>query len=352
LQLHRRAARLPAGLCAVLVSIGLAGACPAAGTAQGALPVACGARPSWIAAAALQDEAHGPLPSCFSAGSGQTEAVLSIADNRPYAQMITVAGGAVDLAESSFGDRLDASMSTLLAKLSPAAGPSAFLIGPGQRATLAIDRPAPGSARQVLIVPAHANAFAVAAVVWRFLSAAAARGLLTAGPRTCVASVLHAALQQPPRPERALRRVHACVDAAHLPARAETRLRGLASRLLRDDVFQSVVYREGTEPRRARFVLSIPASNPELINPDIRLGAMSIGTVPGGSRTVEHLTASGGVPPYRFYAVAEPGGPGVPAWLRLAADGTLVLEPPAEETSVTLAVEVVDSTGQHSVVPY
>jgi hypothetical protein len=167
-----------------------------------------------------------------------------------------------------------------------------------------------------------------------------------------VASALHGALHNPPAPERSLRRVHFCVNTADLPARAETVLRGLASRLLRDQFFQSVIERQGTEPRPVRISLTIAASNPELINPAIQLGPAGYGTITAGVRTVEHLTASGGVPPYRFYAVPEPGGPGVPSWIRLAADGTLTLEPPPSATAFTLPVEVVDSTGEHSVVSY
>ena len=68
--------------------------------------------------------------------------------------------------------------------------------------------------------------------------------------------------------------------------------------------------------------------------------------MPGGRTTVEHLSATGGTPPYRFYLVPEPGGPGVPSWLHLAADGTLTLEPPAGVAAVTLPVEVVDSNGR------
>jgi hypothetical protein len=189
-------------------------------------------------------------------------------------------------------------------------------------------------------------------VAFRFLSAAAARRLLSAATRSCVAAVLHGALQGPPRPESALRHVHACVDAANLPARAETLLRGLASRLLRDDFFHSVISRQGTEPRPARIALAVAGSNPELINPGIRLGPARFGTVTTGSRTVEHLSAGGGVPPYRFYAVPAAGGPGVPAWLHLSAAGTLTLEPPPGAAAVTLPIEVVDSTGEHSVVSY
>lgn len=133
--------------------------------------------PSWIAAATLSDEAQDPLPSCFSARSSQAEAVLSVANNRPYAQLVTVAGGLLNLAESSFEDSLDASLSALLLNLSPAGGPSAFVLGPGDSVALAIDRPAPGPGREVHIDAAGDNSFAVAALVFRFLSAAAARRL-------------------------------------------------------------------------------------------------------------------------------------------------------------------------------
>jgi hypothetical protein len=352
LQLDSRAAALAGALCAISVASVLAVASLAAGMGSSVLPAGCAPMPAWIAAATLSDEPQDPLPSCFSAHSGQAEAVLNIANNRPYAQLVTVAGSSLDLTGSSFGGPLGASLSALLEGLSPAAGPSAFLLGPGESATLAIDRPAPGPGRDVHIDPAGDNAFAVAAVAFRFLGAASARRLLNAATQRCVASVLHAALKTPPRPELALRRVHACVDAAGLPARAETLLRGLASRLLRDDFFHSVIHRQGTEPRPARIALAIASSNPELINPDIRLGPASFGTVTAGERTVEHLSATGGVPPYRFYAVPEPGGPGVPAWLHLAADGTLTLESPPSATAVTVGVEVVDSTGEHSVVTY
>ena len=308
--------------------------------------------PSWIAGARLQGESQDPLPGCFAATSNQAEAVLAIANNRPYAQLMTVTGAAPDLAESSFASPLDEALSTLLAKSGPGASPPAFLLGPGESAMLTIDRPAPGASQAVHIDPAGDNAFAVAAVTWRFLSAAAARRLLSSATRSCVVSVLRTALRIPPAPELALRRVHSCVGAADLAAHAETLLHGLASRLLRDAFFQSVIEREATEPRPARIALTIAASNPELINPDIQLGPPSLGTVTAGRRTVERLSATGGVPPYRFYAVPEAGGPGVPPWLHLAPDGTLIVEPPLGVTVITLPVEVVDSTGEHSVVSY
>jgi hypothetical protein len=351
LQLHSRTAALAVVLCAISLGL-LAPIAGAAGPADDALAGGCAATPSWIAAATLAGEGQGPLASCFSSRSSQAEAALSVANNRPYAQLITVTGVPLDLAESSFANPLDGALSTLLTQLSSGAGQSVFLLGPAENATLALDRPAPGPGLQVRIDPAGDNAFAVAAVTWRFLSAASDQRLLSAATRSCVASVLHGALQSPPAPERALRRVHSCVKSADLPSRAETLLRGLASRLLRDQFFQSVIRRQGTEPHPVRISLTIAASNPESINPAIQLGPADYGTIPTGSRTVEHLTATGGVPPYRFYAVPEPGGPGVPSWVELAADGTLILEPPSDATAITVPVEVVDSTGEHSVVTY
>lgn len=278
--------------------------------------------------------------------------MLSIANNRPYAQLITVRGAALDLAKSAFAGQLEARLSTQLAELSSRKGASAFLLAPGANATIAIDRPAPGAAQEVHIDPASDNAFAVAAVTWTLLSAASERRLLGTATQSCVASVLNGALRIPPQPERAFRRVHSCVNAAGLSTRSEKLLRGLASRRLRGKFFHSVIEREGTESHPARIALTIAASNPQLINPDIHLGPASFGSVAGGIRKVEHLSATGGTPPYRYYIVPEPGGPGVPTWLQLAPDGTLILEPPPGIAAVALPVEVVDSNGNHSVVAY
>jgi hypothetical protein len=278
--------------------------------------------------------------------------VLVLANNRPYAQLITVSGATVDLAQSAFARPLEAAFSKLLAQSSRGGAPSAFLLGPEQTATLAIDRPAPGGAHQVHIDPAPDNAFAVASLAWTLLSTASERHLLSAAAESCAASALDRALPAPPRPEQALRRLHSCVNAAGLPRPAEGLLRALAGRLLRDGLFKRVIQRHGTEPDPARIAFTIAASNPELIDPDIRLGPSSFGTVQGGRTTVEHLSATGGKPPYRFYIQTEPGVAGAPSWLRLAADGTLTLEPAPNAGAVTLEVEVVDSTGAHSVTPY
>jgi len=350
LHLDRRSVALPVALCAIPLGVLSASASFRSGSAGTGAPIGCGAIPAWILAATLQQGAEAALPGCFSAQSSQAEAVLSIANNRAYAQLITVSGAALDLTKSSFAHPLEGSFSASLAGSGHGGGASAVLLGPGERAILSIDRPAPGGAVAVHLYAAPDNAFAVAAVTWTLLSAASERGLLDPATAACTASVLAAALHGPPHPESALRRVHSCIDAAPLSAGPERLLRALAGRLLRGVLFKRVIRSEGTEPHPARIAFTIPASNPELVNPEIRLGPASYPTVTPGRRTIAHMSATGGTPPYRFYLVPEPGGPGVPSWLRLAADGTLTLEPPLGATAVTVPVEVVDSTGEHSVV--
>jgi hypothetical protein len=312
----------------------------------------CGLRPSWIESAGLPAEGQGALQSCFSSSSSQSEAVLSIVNKRPYAQLITVNGAALELSEFSFASSLEAAFSRRLANSSSGTGTSAFLIGPGEGEKLAIDRPAPGEAQRVNVDPAPDNAFAVGALAWTLLSTATKHLSLPVATESCIATVVYASLPSPPQPEEALRRMHACVNASALSKNAEKLLRKLAGRLLRRHFFKEVISREGTELPPARMVFTIAPTNPNLINPAIHLGPATFGTLPGGQRTVEHLSATGGTPPYRFYIVPEPGGPVVPSWLHLAADGTLTVEPPEGSTATNLPVEVVDSNGEHSVVPY
>jgi len=339
-----------ATLCTISLSALVQAASPA--PALGAGPSGCAARPSWIESATTPEEDGNPFESCFSDRSSLAESVLSITNNRPYAQLLTVTGTTLDLAESGFAGSQEAAFSTALANLRPESGPSAFLLGASQSAILAIDRPPPGPAQVVHIVAAPGNAFAVAALAWRLVSAATKRLSLPASTRSCIASAVYGALRGPPHPEGTLERVHACVNGAPLPASRERLLRALAASLLVDRAFKEVIQREGTEPHPARITLTVAPSDPYLANPAIQLQGANIGSIPSGSRSVRHLSATGGLPPYRFYIVPEPGGPAVPSWLHLAADGTLIIEPPLGSVAVNFAVEVVDSNGEHSLVAY
>jgi hypothetical protein len=337
-------------LCAICLSGTLAPASRAASPNPANLPGGCGPRPSWIETATLPEEGQAALSACFSSKSNQAEALLNVANNRPYAQLITVSGTSPDLAESSFARSLEGALARLLASSSSGTGTSAFLLGPGERAALAIDRPPPGPAEELHIDPAPDNAFAVAALAWRLLSTAAQRVSLPAATESCIAAAVYGALASPPHPELALERMHFCINAAGLSRIPEQLLRELASRLLRDRFFQEVIEREGTEPHPARIALTTSPSNPDLIDPEIHLGSVSL-EASAGQRTVEHLSATGGVPPYRYYIIPEPGGPGVPSWFHLAADGTLTLEPPAGASQVDFLIDVIDANGE-SEVPY
>jgi hypothetical protein len=350
--------RLHGGICraapmallgAMCASTALAAASPGA-TQSSSGPSGCGATPTWIESATLSRVAQGPLPSCFQSRSSQAEAVLRITNSRPYAQLITVSGATLDVAESSFAGSLEAKLSGLLANLSPAGTPSPFLLGPGQGVSVSIDRPPPGAAQVVHLLPAPGNAFAVGALAWKLLSSASKRVSLPGITESCIAAAVHGALSTPPEPEHALRRIHACVNAGPLPADALRLLQRLAGSVLRNAAFQQVIRREGSEADPARIAYTTAPSDPNLPNAAIRLSPTNIGTLTAGRLTVRHLAASGGVPPYRFYLVPEAGAPVVPSWLKLAADGTLSIEPPGAGSSVNVTVEVVDSNGEHSIV--
>jgi hypothetical protein len=350
LRLNSRNAARAASVCVIALSALLAPVSLAASPSPSRLPGVCGPPPSWIEGVVLPLESQGPFQACFSSRENLAEAVLSIANNRPYAQLITVPGGALDVAESSFASTLERELSTLLTNSTSGGGTSALLLSPGQTARLLIDRPPPGPAQPVHIDPAPDNAFAVGALAWRLLAAAAAHHLLSAGNRSCVARAVDGALSSPLHPELALRRMHSCVNASGLSGKPARLLQTLARRLLSGSFFEEVVHREGAERRLARVAFTIAPSNPNLRNPSIHLTTTNLGTLPSGERTIEHLTAAGGTPPYRFYFVPERGGPGVPTWLYLAPDGTLVVEPPIGVTAVYVQVEVVDSNGEHSLI--
>ncbi len=309
---------LPALLCAMSLSAILAPASPAASANRTNLPSGCGPRPSWISRASLPEERQDPLPSCFSGKSSQAEAVLSILNNRPYAQFMTVSGAQLDLAESSFVGSLERTLARLLARSSLGKGPSAYLLGPGQRATLVIDRPAPGQAQTVLIAPRAGGCLRRGSARVGLLSSATGDRSLSAATQSCVVSAVYDAVATPRHPVLALERMHVCVNAARLSTLARKRLRRLAARLLRDRRFEEVVDLEVGEPHPARIAFTISGSNPDVINPDIHLGPASFESLPNRHTTIEHLSATGGVPPYRFYIVPEPGGPGVPSWLHLS----------------------------------
>ena len=347
-QLNSSKAAQAAVLCAIVLSALPAPASSAATPNLANLPGGCGPTPSWIEGVILPQEGQDAFQSCFSGQESKAEAVLSIANSRPYAQLITVRGAALDISESSFASALEAELAGLLTSTSSGERPSAFLLSPGRGARLVIDRPRPGPAQPVHIDPAPDNAFAVGALAWRLLSAAASQRVLSAGTERCIAGAVYGALSSSPSPKLALRRMNSCVNAAGVSRKAGRLLHELAARLLGGRSFKAVIHLKGTELHPARIAFQIAPSNPYLTNPSIHLTTTNLGTLPSGRRTVRHLEATGGTPPYRFYFVPEPGGPGVPSWLYLAPDGTLTVDPPIGVAAVEIPVEVVDGSGEHS----
>jgi len=93
-----------------------------------------------------------------------------------------------------------------------------------------------------------------------------------------------------------------------------------------------------------------PTHPPPTENPNIHLGNLSFGALPTGQQTIEHLTASGGTPPYSFAIWNDPGNvANVPSWVNVASDGIVTIDPPAgTNQSVSFYVYASDATGQHS----
>ncbi len=321
-------------------------------TATALSPTRCGPHPGWIAHAALPDGGRDPLSVCFTAKSNRAEALLSIQSNRDYAQLITLSGVNVVLFESSFSDSLDAGISSRLWHLSLGKTEEVLMLGPGQRALLAIGRPPPQRAsRQVAIEQAPPAAAALGQLARAFLSAARGTYISTSIKRCVIASVYGAAVSLARAPISALGQMHACVDRGENnshPA-GKRRLRAFARgifRLARFDVALSLI--GATDRSLSRIAFMIPGSPPGRYNPKIHLGHANFGTVISGRRTVEHLTATGGSPPYRYYLWNE-SGMRAPSWLRLAPDGTVIIEPPpGVSVSILVRVYVVDATGAYS----
>ena len=116
-------------ICAMLLSAALT---PESLGAQldATIPSGCAPSPSWVESATVSQQPAGALPSCFQRRSSQAEAVLSITNDRPYAQLTTVKEATLDMAESSFYAPLEAGLSRLLSNLNPAGSPSLFLLRP------------------------------------------------------------------------------------------------------------------------------------------------------------------------------------------------------------------------------
>jgi alpha-tubulin suppressor-like RCC1 family protein len=314
------------------------------------LPTGCGPTPSWIDSVTLPDSNQDPLPACFSTKSDQTEAVLNVVNNRGYAQTVTVYGAKIDVAKSSFASSFEGQIGKLLAQLSSGNGPSAFVLGPGEGASVTIDRPPPQlAALEIHIDPAAKTASGVGELAWALLTTAKDQIGVPLNVENCVMAAVYNTVSADRGPDSAIAQMHSCVDAA-ATGTAKGVLEKLAYGLLVDDFFYKIIDLEGDELYPAQIGFTIPGSNPTFTNPNIHVGPANYGTLPDGTTTIEHLTASGGTPPYRYYIWNEPENAAkVPSWVTLASDGTLTIEPPASASGeVSFYVYAFDSKGEHS----
>jgi hypothetical protein len=311
----------------------------------------CAKHPAWTTDVALPKGREGPVSACFAARSNQAEALLSIGSRRDYAQLITISGIRPVYFESSFSNGLDATISRRLLNRSAGRATQVLMLGPGQHVLLALGRPTPlPERRSVLIEQAPRASAALGQLAWSFFTDARAT-YISPSIKRCVVASVYTTVSFQRTPAQGLGQMRRCIahgnDRFH-PA-SKRRLRALAKRVFTDarlGVALGLI--AGRDRHLSKIALVIPRSAPGHLNPRIRLGNANFGTVIAGRRTVEHLTATGGKPPYRFYIHNE-AELTAPPWLQLAPDGTLVIEPPAGVvTSVRVRVYVVDSTGAYS----
>jgi hypothetical protein len=338
-------------LWAVLLAPALAPISAARAAPSTSLTARCQQPPSWTAQAVLPKRGEDPLSTCFARGSNHAEALLRVKSNRDYAQLITVTGVKFVFFESSFSASLDARISKQLWRLSADKGRKALLLGPGQSVLLAIARPAPKRiARRVRIQQATRIPAALGQLAWTFLRAAGG-SFVSSSIRSCVLARVYATVSFRYGPATALRRMRTCVDHGDDRSHptSKRRLRRLARRVLGLRRFAVAVnVLAGGDRRLSRIAFVIPGSPRGRYNPKIRLAAANFGTVVSGRRTVEHLRAHGGRPPYRYYIFEEPAMR-APSWLQLAPDGTVIIEPPrGVSVAVHLRVYVVDASGARS----
>ena len=317
---------------------------------RASLPSGCGGAPSWLDEVSLPDSNQDPLPVCFSSSSNDAEALLNMVNNRGYAQVITISGAKIDVAKSHLADSLEGEAATLFAALGSTDNSSTFILGPGDSATVTIDRPAPQQAAQeVHIDQAPEIASGVGELAWAVLSTASDSVSVPVDRVDCIMSAVYNASSSGRDPSSAIDQMNSCIDAA-AAGTAKDLLEKLSYGLLVDDFFYKVIDLEGDSLYPPQTGFTIPGSNPTFTSPDIHISPLNLGTLPDGQTTTVQLTATGGTAPYLFYVWNEPvNAAKVPSWVHLATDGTLTIEPPAGiSDEVRFAVYAFDASGDHS----
>lgn len=315
------------------------------------LPSGCGSAPSWIEWSATPYGRNDSLPACVGTDSDEGTLHIHIANNRGYAQYLTISNAALDLRRSNWSDSLEGLFANQIAAHAPGNSPTSFVLAPGSHADLAIDRPAESfgnTAVSLRAAPVGSSAFAE--MGWALLSKVNKELGKRVDIANCVTSAVYNSLASNPTPSSAVDQLHSCAKAAasKLTGAAKSVLNKIASAVLVVDFFYKVVDLEAGDAYPPSIGFSIRGRNPT--NPEIHLGNLSYGLLPAGQQTVEHLSASGGTAPYTFqisHAAANTAS--VPPWVQLAADGTLTVEPPAgTDRFVSFYVYATDATGQSS----
>jgi hypothetical protein len=322
--------------------------------ARRAFATTCTAQVAWIRP--VSASTGGGVSVCLSSATTQTEAWLRVTNGRDHPQLIVVTGARVDLDKSSFGDRLAAHLARRSAALGAGLGGQPIALASGERVLLAIDRPPPRTAVQTIAVRAAPTSLAaLSALTFALLRAAGERFVTPRGLKRCLEREAYAATAGSAHAAAtAIARLRRCVQIAPYRTRRARRVaRSLARqklRVARFDRLRATLRAEDRASSPAAF--AVAASPPGALNPAIRLDQSNLGSLPEGRRTLIRLRATGGIPPYRYYLIEEPGRPAVPSWVSLAADGMLTIEPPVgADASVRLSVYVVDASGAYSQYP-
>jgi alpha-tubulin suppressor-like RCC1 family protein len=303
--------------------------------------------PSWIEESSLLDGRNDSLPACFSNASNGSVAVINVVNNRGYAQTLTISGARIDVQRSSWSDSLEGEVATVWAALSHT-NSQMFMVAPGGSASLYITKPPSQLASQTVYIDSvPRTGFALGEMGFAFLTTISDTIGKPVDVVDCVLSDLYNGISSGAAQASAIDQLHSCANAASgLSGVAKTALTKIAAGLLVDTFFYNVIDLEVDELYPPQLSFTIPGTNPSYTLPSIHLGPANFGTLPDGQQTIEHLTATGGTPPYTYHFYNRYP---VPAWVTLAPDGTLTISPPTGDNgSYSFYVYVTDSTNQHS----
>lgn len=312
-------------------------------------PSPCGQAPSWVHGTLAPDR-NNAVMACFGTESNASQVVMHLVNNRGYAQMLQVNGALQPHFKPSwFSDTLESEAQVLFAKLTPKSGNQTFVLSPGGSVTISFDKPPSQPAAQYVYIDSVPRvASAAAEVSFALLSTGIDQIGLPLDVIDCTWAAAYTTFSSGRGQTSAIDQIHHCASAAagFSTGAAKAAFTKLAWGLVADDFFTKLIDKEDQDAFPPQISFDVPGTNPTFTNHNIQLGASSFGSVPAGQQTIEHLSASGGTPPYsyHFYNLYP-----VPSWVTLAPDGTLTINPPAgDQHSYSFYTYAFDATNQHS----